>query len=105
MVSIGKDERAFVDGADYRRLSVRECARVQTFPDEHLFIYDYVADGYKMIGNAVPVKFATALANQIMRDVSKFKKSRRNEFVRGSIVAGERKKRRRYPNKLEKLAS
>jgi|694.fasta_scaffold152086_2 DNA (cytosine-5)-methyltransferase 1 len=105
MVLIGKDARAFVDGADYRRLSVRECARVQTFPDEHLFIYDYVADGYKMIGNAVPVKFASALATQILQDVSKFKKSRRNEFVRGSVIAGERKKRRRYPNKVEQLAS
>ena len=105
MVSIGKDARAFVDGAEYRRLSVRECARVQTFPDEHLFIYDYVADGYKMIGNAVPVKFATALAVQILQDVSKFKKSRRGEFVRGSVIAGDRKKRRRYPNKVEQLAS
>ena len=105
MVSIGKDERAFVDGADYRRLSVRECARVQTFPDEHLFIYDYVADGYKMIGNAVPVKFAAALATQILRDVSKFKKSRRDEFVLGTVIAGDRKKRRRYPNKVKQPAS
>ena len=105
MILIGKDARAFVEGADYRRLSVRECARVQTFPDEHLFIYDYVADGYKMIGNAVPVKFASALATQILKDVSKFKKSRRDEFVLGSVIAGERKKRRRYPNKIKQLAS
>jgi DNA (cytosine-5)-methyltransferase 1 len=105
MIPIGKDARAFVDGADYRRLSVRECARVQTFPDDHLFIYDYVADGYKMIGNAVPVNFASALATQILRDVSKFKKSRRDEFVRGSVVAGDRKKRRRYSSKVERIAS
>jgi DNA (cytosine-5)-methyltransferase 1 len=104
MVSIGKDIRTFVDGADYRRLSVRECARVQTFPDDHLFIYDYVADGYKMIGNAVPVKFAAALALQIYHDVSNFNKSHRNEFVRGSIIAGDRKKRRRYPTNVEHLA-
>lgn len=105
MVAVGKDARAFVDGADYRRLSVRECARVQTFPDEHLFLYDYVADGYKMIGNAVPVKFAAALAAQIQKDVSKFKKSRRFEFVQGSVVSGERKKRRRYPIKPTPLSS
>lgn len=102
MVSVGKDVRVFVEGADYRRLSVRECARIQTFPDEHLFIYDYVADGYKMIGNAVPVKFAAALANQILRDVSKFKKSRRDEFVRGTVISGERKKRHRQQSKLNK---
>jgi DNA (cytosine-5)-methyltransferase 1 len=105
MVSVGKDVRVFVDGADYRRLSVRECARIQTFPDEHLFIYDYVADGYKMIGNAVPVKFAAALATQILRDVSKFKKSRRDEFVRGSVVPGERKKRHRQQSKQTKISS
>jgi DNA (cytosine-5)-methyltransferase 1 len=104
MIAVGKDVRVFVDGAVYRRLSVRECARIQTFPDEHLFKYDYVADGYKMIGNAVPVKFAAALANQILRDISKFKKSRRDEFVRGSVVAGGRKKRRRYQIKPQEIA-
>ena len=49
----------------YRRLSVRECARVQTFPDDFLFIYDQVADAYKMIGNAVPVNLAYAIAKEI----------------------------------------
>ena len=53
----------------YRRLSVRECARIQTFPDDFRFIYDSVADGYKMIGNAVPVKFAMALAQKIKADI------------------------------------
>lgn len=53
----------------YRRLSVRECARVQTFPDDFKFIYNSVADGYKMIGNAVPVKFAMALAQKIKGDI------------------------------------
>ncbi len=50
---------------EYRRLSVRECARVQTFPDDFEYIYKNVADGYKMIGNAVPVKLAYHLATSI----------------------------------------
>ena len=100
MVLVAKDTRKFVDGAEYRRLSVRECARVQTFPDQHLFFYDYVADGYKMIGNAVPVRFAAAIASQIQKDVSGFQKNKRNEFVVGSVVSGERKKRSRYPKGL-----
>jgi len=54
--------------APYRRLSVRECARVQTFPDNFLFVYKNVADGYKMVGNAVPVIFAEKLAHAILRD-------------------------------------
>jgi DNA (cytosine-5)-methyltransferase 1 len=53
----------------YRRLSVRECARIQTFPDDFKFIYDSVVDGYKMIGNAVPVRFALALALKIKDDI------------------------------------
>lgn len=53
----------------YRRLSVRECARIQTFPDDFKFIYDSVADGYKMIGNAVPVTFAMTLALKIKEDI------------------------------------
>ena len=49
----------------YRRLSVRECARIQTFPDDFIFFYEQVADAYKMIGNAVPVKLAEAIASEI----------------------------------------
>ena len=51
----------------YRRLSVRECARVQTFPDDFLFIYEQVANAYKMIGNAVPVKLGEAVAIEIKK--------------------------------------
>ncbi len=50
----------------YRRLSVRECARIQGFPDEFEFIYSSVNDGYKMIGNAVPVKLAYQVADKII---------------------------------------
>ena len=49
----------------YRRLSVRECARIQTFPDDFEFIYESVPYGYKMIGNAVPVRFAYHLATAV----------------------------------------
>jgi DNA (cytosine-5)-methyltransferase 1 len=46
----------------YRRLRVRECAAIQTFPDDFVFVYDNLSDAYKMIGNAVPVKLAKAVA-------------------------------------------
>ncbi len=51
----------------YRRLSVRECARIQTFPDDFKFIYSNVLDGYKMVGNAVPVNLAMEIAKQILK--------------------------------------
>jgi len=50
----------------YRRLSVRECARIQGFPDNFEFVYSSVNDGYKMIGNAVPIKLAYHVANKII---------------------------------------
>ena len=76
MVKVGIDEQEFVKGKEklYRRLSVREVARIQTFPDDFKFIYTDVADGYKMIGNAVPVKFAEAIAKQIKRDLDAYYK-------------------------------
>lgn len=50
---------------DYRRLSARECARLQTFPDSFIFKYNNLNDAYKMIGNAVPVKLAFHIAQSI----------------------------------------
>lgn len=49
----------------YRRLSIRECARIQTFPDRFRFFYENVKDGYKMVGNAVPPRLAKLLALSI----------------------------------------
>jgi DNA (cytosine-5)-methyltransferase 1 len=67
MERIGPDQFRFVPGKErlYRRMSVRECARVQTFPDDHRFVYDRISDGYKMVGNAVPVELARRLAVQV----------------------------------------
>ena len=71
MTFIEQNKREFVKGQEhlYRRLSLRECARIQTFPDDFIFKYSNVADGYKMVGNAVPVNMAYALANKIMQDL------------------------------------
>jgi DNA (cytosine-5)-methyltransferase 1 len=76
MKFISQNVREFVKGNEhlYRRLSVRECARIQTFPDDFVFYYEDIADGYKMIGNAVPVKLAEAIAKVIMSDLKKLEK-------------------------------
>jgi DNA (cytosine-5)-methyltransferase 1 len=79
MEKVGEDQFRFIPGQEskYRRMSVRECARIQTFPDTHQFCYDRIIDGYKMIGNAVPVTFAFHLASQIMRTIQGVKKPSR----------------------------
>jgi DNA (cytosine-5)-methyltransferase 1 len=67
MIQVEKNKRIFEPGKEdlYRRLSVRECARIQTFPDNFTFYYNDIATAYKMIGNAVPVNLARAVAEQI----------------------------------------
>ncbi len=72
MLFIEQNKRIFVPGKEhlYRRLSIRECARVQTFPDSFIFKYDYLADGYKMIGNAVPVNLAKAVAEAVKQTLA-----------------------------------
>ena len=64
MQKVAKDLFTFVKGQEhlYRRLSVREVARLQGFPDDFQFIYQNINDAYKMIGNAVPVNLAYEIA-------------------------------------------
>ncbi len=71
MQFIEQNKRIFVPSKEhlYRRLSVRECARIQTFPDDFVFHYDKVSAGYKMIGNAVPVNLAKFLAENIKQQL------------------------------------
>lgn len=67
MKFIEQNVRQFIKGKEhlYRRLSVRECARIQTFPDDFEFIYTNISAGYKMIGNAVPVNLGYHMAKAI----------------------------------------
>ena len=56
MVKVGQNDCRFVEGKEhlYRRMTIREVARVQGFPDDFKFIYEDTNTAYKMIGNAVP---------------------------------------------------
>lgn len=74
MIWIEKDKWIFDKSSPnpYRRLSVRECARIQTFPDNFIFKYKNITDGYKMVGNAVPVNFAKILADKIFEDIQQY---------------------------------
>lgn len=49
-----------------RPLTVREYARIQTFPDEWVFCGNMTAQ-YKQIGNAVPVNLAAAVGRSLIR--------------------------------------
>ncbi len=49
-----------------RRLSAREAARIQSFPDDFVF-YPSTSAAYKQIGNAVPPVFAWHIARSIQK--------------------------------------
>ncbi len=49
------------DSKQARTITVREAARIQTFPDDYEFVGS-MTDNFKMIGNAVPPEFARRLA-------------------------------------------
>ncbi len=71
MQLIAQDKRIFVPKKEhlYRRLSIRECARVQSFPDTHIFYYKNLLAGYKMVGNAVPPHLAYHIAKSIHKAI------------------------------------
>jgi DNA (cytosine-5)-methyltransferase 1 len=49
-----------------RPLNIREYARIQSFPDDYIFVGS-IAQQYKQIGNAVPVKLAEKIAISIRK--------------------------------------
>ncbi len=63
IVSEADNVQPWIDGV--RRMTVRECARVQSFPDWFEFSGSQ-ADGYRQVGNAVPPLYAKRLAEAIL---------------------------------------
>ena len=72
MKKVDKDKWEFCEEDKIvRRMSVRECARIQTFPDDFEFLGENINEHYKMIGNAVPVRLAEAVAAKLKECLEK----------------------------------
>jgi len=54
-----------------RRFSIREIARIQSFPDDFEFPYTSVTNAYKVIGNAVPPILGWVIAKGIQKHFEK----------------------------------
>jgi DNA (cytosine-5)-methyltransferase 1 len=73
----GENTLRLEDGS-VRYFSVRECARLQTFPDEWIVEGSWT-EAMRQLGNAVPARLAQAVAAELARVMSQ-----------GSIAIGTR---------------
>lgn len=60
----GGENAVVLDNGEIRYYSVRESARIQTFPDEYRFFTSWT-ESMRQIGNAVPVKLAEAIGTSV----------------------------------------
>ena len=74
----GKYQDELCSGMKERRLTIRECARIQTFPDDYEFIINRngqhlsASEAYKIIGNAVPPLLAYHIAKRLEQNWTKY---------------------------------
>ena len=77
------------DGLKERRLTIRECARIQTFPDNSQFILPKTeknvsvsaSSAYKIIGNAVPCVLAYNIAKNIENKWNLYFRGESNDHI------------------------
>ena len=67
---IGMDGYMYIHPTECRTLSVREAARIQSFPDNFEFIGNQ-QETYVQVGNAVPPILAQAIAESVQETLSR----------------------------------
>ena len=83
---MAKDTYAYVHPFLPRTLSVREAARVQSFPDDYRFGAVGLVDGFKVVGNAVPPLLSQQFAERVAVALS------RSDFSRKVAAQGKNRK-------------
>lgn len=68
------------DAKQARSITVREAARLQSFPDDFEFLGG-MGDQYKMIGNAVPPLFAKAVSLSLAEVIEKYQKPQKSRIM------------------------
>ena len=74
--------RDFVHPTGDRPLTIRECARIQTFPDDFVFV-GAQSEKIQMIGNAVPVRLSESIARTLKENLQHAKRTN----VEGALLS------------------
>ena len=99
---IAKDGYWYIHPGEPRTLTVREAARIQTFPDRFRFAGTRT-NAFTQIGNAVPPALAEAIGEQILIALEsgpapvKKRRSHRLQQIRLALVRWAEKSREQYP--------
>ena len=111
---IAKDGYWYIHPREDRTLSIREAARIQTFPDRFRFA-GHPSVRYQQIGNAVPPLLASAIANslrvaldqEVGTTVDKLDTTDRadDHIFRDDLIAWFKKNRREFPWEASRLES
>lgn len=70
----GGENMVVLDDGSVRYYTVRESARIQTFPDDYLFSASWT-ESMRQIGNAVPVKLAAAVGQSVYDQMERMRKN------------------------------
>ena len=66
----GGENMVILDDGSIRYYTVRESARIQTFPDEYVFSGSWT-ESMRQIGNAVPVRLADVIGESVVRQIER----------------------------------
>lgn len=70
----GGENMVVLDDGSVRYYTVRESARIQTFPDDYLFSASWT-ESMRQIGNAVPVKLAATVGQSVYDQMERMDKN------------------------------
>lgn len=87
MAHLGKDSYSHIhyDSSQARTISVREAARLQSFPDGFVF-EGPMNPAFRQVGNAVPPLMAKAIADMMMRQLEKVREHEKEDRAQAAVV-------------------